>query len=121
MCEHGDTVTLNVLVPADLAFEGVDTWKDKPVDRCLAPLVQALNHAGILTRASCCGHGKRPGNIALADGRELVVVATFEEARRLDAFIGVDIHGRRTHHQVQTPCLLPEPRLPSQRAYGGAV
>lgn len=54
------------------------------VDPCIAPLVQALNNAGIQTIACCCGHGKRPGNIVLEDGRELIVAATFEEARIVD-------------------------------------
>ncbi len=42
-------------------------------DPCLAPLIVALNSSGIKTVASCCGHGKIPGNIALADGRELII------------------------------------------------
>lgn len=54
-------------------------------DPCIAPIVKALNEAdlpkvpskrnpdGIRTIASCCGHGKQPANIALADGREVFV------------------------------------------------
>lgn len=73
MCEHGDTVDLLVLVPAHLAAEGVDTWKTKPIDRCIAPVVAALNVSGLPTAASCCGHGKSLGSIVLADGREILV------------------------------------------------
>lgn len=40
-------------------------------DPCIAPLVAALNEGGVPTIASCCGHGKWPGAIVLADGREL--------------------------------------------------
>jgi hypothetical protein len=43
------------------------------VDACIAPIVAALNRAGIRTVASCCGHGGREGEIALADGRWLTV------------------------------------------------
>lgn len=43
------------------------------VDFCIADLVTALNAANIMTVASCCGHGKNDGNIALLDGRILVV------------------------------------------------
>ena len=43
------------------------------VDACIAPLVKSLNDAGIETLASCCGHGKIDGNIALKDGRELII------------------------------------------------
>jgi hypothetical protein len=42
-------------------------------DPCIAPLVKALNDAGIATVASCCGHGEQHGSIVLADGRELVI------------------------------------------------
>ncbi len=44
------------------------------VDRCIAPLVEALNAAGIRTLASCCGHGVTTAAIALADGRQLVIL-----------------------------------------------
>lgn len=53
-------------------------------DPCIAPLVRALNVAGIATKASCCGHGLRGGNIALADGRELIIAGTFDEAREIE-------------------------------------
>lgn len=42
-------------------------------DPCIASIVKALNDAGIKTVASCCGHGKRPGNIALRNGLELII------------------------------------------------
>lgn len=44
-----------------------------PVDSCIANLVKALNDGGVVTRDSCCGHGKGPGMIRLADGRVLRV------------------------------------------------
>ena len=53
-------------------------------DPCLAPLVKALNDGGLRTVASCCGHGRVPGTVALADGRELFIVADYESARALD-------------------------------------
>ena len=55
------------------------------IDPCIAPLINALNNGGIRTVASCCGHGRRPGNIALTDGRELVICRNFEIARLVDA------------------------------------
>jgi hypothetical protein len=84
MCEWGDTVTVRVFIPADLSRTGAARWTDTPIDSCIAPLVRALQLAGIVTRASCCGHGRRPGNIALADGRELIIAADFEVARVVD-------------------------------------
>ncbi|MFC6487304.1 hypothetical protein [Nitratireductor sp. GCM10026969] len=62
-------------------------------DPCIAPIVRALNNAGIRTVASCCGHGFRPGTIALADGRELLIARDWEEARAVDAAFPVDING----------------------------
>lgn len=62
------------------------------IDRCIAPIVLALNEAGVRTVASCCGHGKRPGSIALADGREIIIAKDFDQARAVDrAFL--NIHG----------------------------
>jgi hypothetical protein len=89
MCEHGNTVDLKVTVPADLSYTGQDRWAVKPIDRCIAPIVQALNDGGVTTVSSCCGHGKRPGVIALADGRTLVV--------------GVAVAGSATPTQPEAP------------------
>lgn len=69
MCEQGNTI----LVKANGA--------QRDIDRCIAPLVSALNEAGIATVACCCGHGIRPGSIALADGRELIIAPNYETAR----------------------------------------
>lgn len=54
-------------------------------DRAIADIVQALNAGGVPTVASCSGHGVRPGNVALADGRELIVAADWHEAREVEA------------------------------------
>ena len=65
MCKKGDTSRVYVF--------NLDKVVD--VDRCLESLVKALNSGGIEihTVASCCGHGKRPGYVRLADGRELII------------------------------------------------
>ena len=84
MCDYGNQVILNVPIPGHLSFEGVDVWKDKPIDSCIAPIVKALNDAGIYTVASCCGHGKGGGSIILWDDRELVLARTWE-FRELEA------------------------------------
>lgn len=75
MCRHGDTVNLTVTVPAHLSHTGRARTTVKGIDRCIAPIVDALNTAGIATASSCCGHGKHPGSILLADGRVLEVRA----------------------------------------------
>jgi hypothetical protein len=74
MCNHGDTVNGR--------------------DRCIEPLIAALNAAGIATVASCCGHGHRPGVISLADGRELIVAQDYNTARQVEASFPLDIHGQ---------------------------
>ena len=59
----------------------------------IADIVQALNAGGVPTVASCCGHGHRPGCIALVDGRELFVAKDHAEARAIDEAFPVDING----------------------------
>lgn len=84
MCEWGTDVVLEVTIPASLSHTGEQRQKLVGIDACIAPIVKALNDAGITTVSSCCGHGKRPGNIALADGRELIIAANYETGRAVD-------------------------------------
>lgn len=84
MCKWGTDVVLEVTIPAALSHTGEQRQKQVGIDACIAPLVKALNDAGITTVASCCGHGKRPGSIALADGRELIIAPDYETARVVD-------------------------------------
>ena len=63
------------------------------VDAEIAGIVAALNNTGLTTVASCSGHGHRPSNIALADGREIFIARDYAEARIFDAFFNTDING----------------------------
>lgn len=63
------------------------------VDTEIAPIVAALNAAGVETVASCCGHGFRPGLIALRDGREIIIARDHDEARMIDRLFLLDING----------------------------
>jgi len=67
---HGcrETELCWVKIPAELSHTGKARWDQKPVDKCLAGTVNALNAAGEYTAACCCGHGKSPGSIILHDG-----------------------------------------------------
>jgi hypothetical protein len=40
----------------------------------VADIVASLQASDIVTTGCCCGHGKYPGEIRLADGRRLLVV-----------------------------------------------
>ena len=73
MCKWGDTVPVCVKIPADLSHSEKSYWKVKEIDRCIAPIVKALQEGGIDMRASCCGHGKTDGRIDLQDGRILII------------------------------------------------
>ena len=84
MCKWGTTEILELTIPANLSSTGKNKLKQIDVDSCIVKLVKTLNEAGIVTVASCCGHNKRPGNIALADGRELVIALDFETARKVE-------------------------------------
>lgn len=63
------------------------------VDTTVAPLVRALVSIGVETVASCSGHGHRPGNIALRDGREIIIARGYEEARRIDRLFPISSSG----------------------------
>lgn len=84
MCKWGDEVLMEVTIPARLSYTGKERQKVVGIDRCIAPIVRALNDAGMTTIASCCGHGKQPGSIALEDGREIRIMPDFESARMVD-------------------------------------
>ena len=73
MCQDRDSAVVRVHIAAHLSHTGETYWRDMLVDRCIAPIVQALQVSGIDMLASCCGHGKGPGRIDLADGRYLTI------------------------------------------------
>jgi len=75
MCEWGNDVKLSVPIPSELSHTGELRWDIKGIDECIAPIIQALNHAGIYTSQSCCGHGKGDGIITLHDGRIIIIKA----------------------------------------------
>lgn len=73
MCKWNDTVNLRVKISARKSYTGQGRWDTKPIDRCLAPIVQALNDAGIYTEECCCGHGRGDGYLGLIDGRMFII------------------------------------------------
>lgn len=93
MCNDHSNVPLEVTVPAHLSYTGEERRAIKGIDGCIAPLVEALNAVGLTTVASCCGHGHRPGNIALADGREIIIARNFEEGRQIDKLFPLTSYG----------------------------
>jgi hypothetical protein len=74
MCKYGEYERVKVTVPSDLSFTGKDRKAVKLIDKCIAPLVRALNQGGVKTRDSCCGHGKGQGYIQLWDGTVLHII-----------------------------------------------
>ena len=79
MCDWGNTKVLDVTIPASHSHTGKAYKKKCGIDKCIYSLVKALNDRGIATVASCCGHGKIPGNIALFDGRYIEIYSNWEE------------------------------------------
>ncbi len=74
MCQYNkDYILVKVLIPADLSHTGRERWDKKPIDKCIANIVVALQKAGINMRSSCCGHGRGDGEILLQDGRVLTI------------------------------------------------
>ena len=76
MCKWGTCETVEVTIPADLSHNGKPFKKKAKIDKCIAPIVRALEQGGIKMRASCCGHGKTHGEIMLQDGRNLIIKGT---------------------------------------------
>lgn len=70
------------------------------VDASIAPIVEALNAAGVPTVASCSGHGKTCGVVSLKDGRELLIAADFEAARAMERTLS-DIHGMTREERAE--------------------
>jgi hypothetical protein len=93
VCDQHSTTRVRVHIPAHLSHTGEERWDWKGIDPCIVPLVLALRDADILTIASCCGHGHRPGSIALEDGRELIIAPDFDTARQIDALFPLTSYG----------------------------
>lgn len=79
MCKHGEDVLVRVRIPTDLSCSGIARWKEARIDRCIAPIVKALQEAGINMRGSCCGHGE-DGFIQLEDGRYFLILPNRQAA-----------------------------------------
>lgn len=73
MCKWGTYEKVEVTIPAELSYTGEERKAVKKIDKCIAPIVRALEQAGIKMSASCCGHGKVDGRIDLQDGRILII------------------------------------------------
>lgn len=83
MCEKGDTVTM--VLPSRPFSDPFGRHLEYSIDRCIAPLVAALNQGGIATSSCCCGHGDGPGYVFLGNGRALVVAENRAEFDLLTA------------------------------------
>lgn len=81
MCKHNTTVQMPI------------AGRVRNIDQCISHIVAALNAGGVTTVASCCGHGNRPGTIALDDGRSIAIFGSFEEESEALNGKYPDIHG----------------------------
>jgi hypothetical protein len=75
---------IKVWIPPELSHTGKGRWERKPIDACIARVVEALNKDGLRTISSCCGHGDDLGRIDLEDGRALVIIPSTDWHRRRD-------------------------------------
>lgn len=80
MCDYANRETAMTVLYRDATGQPT-VW----CDPCLAPLVRALNDGGLPTVASCCGHGRHPSRVTLADGREVFVAPDRAAALRVSA------------------------------------
>lgn len=87
MCKWGTKTLVKVTVPARLSHTGKERIKMAGIDSCIAPIVKMFNDNGMLTDASCCGHGKMFGNIVLADGKEIMISPDWETTRKAEKIL----------------------------------
>lgn len=80
------------------------------IDPCIHHIVAALNAGGVETIASCCGHGKMPGNVLLADGRVIAIYKSRQDAKMCD---NLESNGR-THSTEDRSSWRP-PRLDGKK------
>jgi len=73
LCKWGTNEEVEVTIPADLSYTGKARKTIVKIDKCIAPIVRALEVSGVKMRGSCCGHGKGDGGISLQDGRVLII------------------------------------------------
>ena len=62
MCKRGKSVRMTLPIGGEV-----------DIDKCIAPIIKALNDGGIITKGCCCRHGKTAGYIHLANGHYLRV------------------------------------------------
>jgi len=64
MCEWGNDVVLRL---PDWMLEHKER-RTACVDECIVDQIKALWAAGYTTEGCCCGHGKEPPSVVIADG-----------------------------------------------------
>lgn len=105
--EHGVVLTPGTREAAMVVIRHDEDGK--PTVWCdpeIADLVRALNGGGVATVASCSGHGHRPGNIMLADGRVLVVCKDADESREVEShFPGINGEAPLAAEPVKVPSM----------------
>jgi hypothetical protein len=85
MCKPNNNEIVRVKIPADLSHKKKAYYRNMPVDKCIAPIVRALQKGGIDMRFSCCGHGGADGEIHLQDGRILIINQPLHTKRTVSA------------------------------------
>ena len=90
MCEYinhaPQTEDVFLKIPSDLSSSSNSYWRYTKIDKCIAPIVKAIQGGGIDMRGSCCGHGKRVGEISLQDGRIIIITSIlFHEYLKLES------------------------------------
>lgn len=73
MCRWGSDTVLNLTVDKAVSHTGNQRLADVKIDSCIAEFVENLNHSGVRTVNSCCGHGKGEGRILLSSGANLIL------------------------------------------------
>lgn len=79
MCKYKNhapqTKDVYLRIPADLSSNGERVFKMIKIDKCIASIIEALQAQDVDMRGSCCGHESEMGEIALQDGRILIITS----------------------------------------------
>jgi len=79
MCKYKNhapqTKNVYLRISADLSCSGEKRFKMVKIDKCIASIVEALQAKDVDMHGSCCGHESGIGEIALQDGRTLIITS----------------------------------------------
>jgi hypothetical protein len=79
ICPCTTTIDVGCEIPSGYSHTRKRHKKICSIDKCLAPLIRALQAAKIVTTGCCCGHGECDGTVVFEDGTRLIVIWPWDD------------------------------------------